>query len=373
MTAVSERPESSVYVTTTVPPVLACLNLVDTQLYLNRLGLDPELAYRSPSVELLSRILLAHHVRIPYDSSRIHVPDWSASPSTPIEWRKGPGMQLGRINFETIVGINGKDGKQQLGQNGLPTGGGGYCYALNQSVTALLRGFGFTVSELPARVFLHRGRDPRVSGHWWSHTTHSALLVDWPGAEHRIFMDVGFGGGGSPIVIPFFDGSTAPSLSANESFLIRFEKMPIGDLAIYADPPEGFTLYRRVEEEGFAIADHSNADQSDGYWTPCIHCSIASMSPDDITAGDFYNSFHPKAPWANIFLVSILLPNGARRTLCHGIPAIDQHAPVHPEGKKLAKLYSKEGIKGTEYDVEWIVFETGPIREVLVREFNYRC
>lgn len=96
------------------------------------------------------------------------------------------------------------------------------------------------------------------------------------------------------------------------------------------------------------------------------------MSPEDIVMGDFYNSRHPSAPWASIFLVSILLENGARRTLCHGIPAIDQHAPPHPEGKKLAKLYSKEGIKGPEYDIEWIPFETSTIRSVLVRDFNFR-
>ena len=96
------------------------------------------------------------------------------------------------------------------------------------------------------------------------------------------------------------------------------------------------------------------------------------MSPEDIVMGDFFNSRHPTAPWASIFLVSKLLPTGSRRTLCHGIPAIDQHAPVHPDGKKLAKLYSKEGIKGEEYDVDWVVFETGPMRGVLEKEFNFR-
>lgn len=133
-----ERPEKSIYFSTTVPPTLATLNLPDTRLYLQRLGLDPELAHSPPSFELLSSILLAHHLRIPYDSSNIHVADW-AGPSRPIEWMQGPGMELGRKNFERIVG-KGKDGKQRMGSNGLPAGGGGYCYALNQSVTALLRG-----------------------------------------------------------------------------------------------------------------------------------------------------------------------------------------------------------------------------------------
>lgn len=83
-------------------------------------------------------------------------------------------------------------------------------------------------------------------------------------------MDVGFGGGGSPICIPFFDGSTAPSLSKSESFLIKFEKMPVGNLTTYADPPDGFTLYRRVVDAGFEIKDHSVADSGPGYWTPCV-------------------------------------------------------------------------------------------------------
>ncbi|GAA5987844.1 hypothetical protein JCM5350_003169 [Sporobolomyces pararoseus] len=366
------RPEESIYFSTVVPPRLAQLNLEDTKLYLRRLGIDEQVAHHPPSSELLASILLRHHLTIPYDSSAIHVgpEDW-AGPSKPIEWRQGPGMELGKKNFERIVG-KGKDGKQRLGENGLPAGGGGYCYALNQSVTALLRGFGFTVSELPARVFLHRGRDPKVSGTWWSHTTHSALLVDWNGAQNRVFIDVGFGGGGSPICIPFVDGSTAPSLSKSESFMIKFEKMPVGELTTYADPPDGFTLYRRVVDVGYEIVDHRTASEGPGYWTPCIHCSVASMSPEDIVMGDFFNSRHPTAPWASIFLVSKLLPTGARRTLCHGIPAIDQHAPVHPDGKKLAKLYSKEGIKGEEYDVDWVVFETGPMREVLEKEFNFR-
>ncbi|GAA5900398.1 uncharacterized protein JCM6883_002830 [Sporobolomyces salmoneus] len=367
--ATHARPTESLYFSTVVPPQLATLNLPDTQLYLQRLGLDPELAHSPPSVELLSALLLNHHLKIPYDSSNIHVADWTG-PSRPIEWRKGPGMELGRKNFERIVGT-GKDRKQVLGLNGLPRGGGGYCFSLNQSFTALLRGFGFFVSELPARVFKHRGRDPATSGYWWSHNTHSALLVDWPGSE-RYFLDVGFGGGGSPILIPFHDGATGASLSKSESFLIRFETMPVGDLTTYPDPPDGFTLYRRVVDEGVEINDHCVAESVPGYWTPCIHCSVASMSPEDITMADFFNSCHPDAPWASIFLVSILLPNGARRTLCHGVPAIDRAAPPHPEGKKLAKLYSKEGIKGSEFDIEWIAFETGPIREVLEKEFNFR-
>jgi len=306
--ATFQRPTESIYFSSSNPPVLAALNLEDTQLYLKRLGIDPALAHSPPSLELLSLILVQHHLTIPYDSSAIHVSDWDAE--GPITWRNGRGMELGRGNFERIVGKD-KDGKQKTGKNGLPMGGGGYCFALNQSCTALLRGtfklaqislkycsnrslafsriahrlpsnrsfplpalgFGFRVSEIPARVFLHRGRDP-VDGTLWSCTTHSALLVDYPGSEQRYFLDVGFGGGGSAVLLPFQDGATAPSLSKSESFLIKFEKMPMGEVTLYADPPDGFTLYRRVVEAGVEIKDHRVASDGPGYWTPCVSRSF---------------------------------------------------------------------------------------------------
>ncbi|GAA5921760.1 hypothetical protein JCM1841_001851 [Sporobolomyces salmonicolor] len=364
----SLRPAESIYFSTTLPPVLAVLNLADTHLYLRRLGLSPSLASQPPSLELLSTLLLAHHTHIPYDSSALHVPpgDWTG-PSKPIQFRRGRGMELGKGNFDRIM--KGKDVQPDGRKGGMP-GQGSYCYGLNQLSASLLRGFGFRVSEIGARVFLHRGKDPKESGVWWSQTTHMALLVDWPGSEERWFLDVGFGGGGSPVPIPFRDGATAPSLSPYESFLLRFEKLPIGDLPTIPDPPAGFTLYRRVTDT--PIRAPELADSGPGYWTPCIHCTVATVAPEDIVMGDYFNSTHPTAPWANIFIVSVLLaPSGARKTLVHGIPAIDQEAPLHPEGKKLAKLYTKEAILGREYDVEWVVFETGPIREVLEREFNF--
>jgi len=308
-TATFQRPTESIYFSSSNPPVLAALNLEDTQLYLQRLGIDPELAHSPPSLELLSLILVQHHLTIPYDSSAIHVSDWDAE--GPITWRNGRGMELGRLNFERIVGKD-KQGKQRIGKNGLPMGGGGYCFALNQSCTALLRGtfpklaqlplkvrsnrslaisqiahslfslvrlpplgFGFRVSEIPARVYLHRGRDPEIDGILWSSTTHSASIVDYPGSEQRYFIDVGFGGGGSGIVLPFHDGATAPSLSKSESFLIKFERMPMGEVTLYADPPDGFTLYRRVVEAGVEIKDHRVASDGPGYWTPCVSRSFS--------------------------------------------------------------------------------------------------
>ncbi|BGP30133.1 hypothetical protein JCM10296v2_001885 [Rhodotorula toruloides] len=351
------RPAESIYFSQSMPPVLACLSLPDTERYLERMGLPAALACEPPSLDLLSRILMAHHLNIPYDSSAIHVgpEDWRG-PNKEITWRQGPGMEMGgRGNFDRVV----------LRRNG------GYCYALNQLAASLLRGFGFRVSEVGARVFLHRGKDPEEVGHWWSHTTHMALIVDWDGSDGRWFLDVGFGGGGSPIPIPLRDGATAPSLSPSESFLLREEPIPLGELAATThDAYPGWTLYRRVVHAGVTIPDPAKAGSGPGHWTPCIHFTLATISPEDILAGDFYNSRHPQAPWANIFIASRLLPNGARRTICHGIPAIDASAPQ--DGRKYAKVYSKEGIKGVDYDVEWVPFETQPVRVVLERDFGFQ-
>ena len=122
------RPIDSLYFSTSVPPALACLNLADSEAYLERLALPHEFAVEPPSVDLLSRILLAHHLAVPYDSSAIHVgpEQWKAGKNEPreIAWRAGPGMDLGRRNFERVV----------LERQG------GYCYSLNQLAAAFLRG-----------------------------------------------------------------------------------------------------------------------------------------------------------------------------------------------------------------------------------------
>ena len=74
----------------------------------------------------------------------------------------------------------------------------GYCFALGTCFGALLRSFGFNVSDVGARVYLNRGQDPKEALYLWSALTHHVLLVDWEGSEGRYLADVGFGGGGCP-------------------------------------------------------------------------------------------------------------------------------------------------------------------------------
>ena len=69
------------------------------------------------------------------------------------------------------------------------------------------------------------------------------------------------------------------------------------------------------------------------------------------------------------FVVSRLLLSGARRTLAYGPPPTDM---VYEEGdKRLAKLYTKNGILCEETDVSWHKFTIRSIKIVLVREFGF--
>jgi arylamine N-acetyltransferase len=79
---------------------------------------------------------------------------------------------------------------------------GGYCWANNPTFAALLRGLGFRVSEVAAKVFKNWANlDPTdtVVKDKWGTITHIVLVVDWTGSGERYVLDVGFGGGGCPI------------------------------------------------------------------------------------------------------------------------------------------------------------------------------
>ena len=69
-----------------------------------------------------------------------------------------------------------------------------------------------------------------------------------------------------------------------------------------------------------------------------------------------------------------MLPSGARRTLSYGPPPVDMENGNEAEAAatQKAKLYTKEGIRGEEMDVEWISFDTESVRKVLAREFQFK-
>ncbi|KAM0792301.1 hypothetical protein ACM66B_004989 [Microbotryomycetes sp. NB124-2] len=356
-----QLPAESLYFSTVTPPRLAVLNEADTAAYLERLGLSPaELLNAEPSLDLLATLMMASHTRIPYDSSALHVSDWSGNEDAEIKLGNGHGMELHtKGNFDRVVGQSR----------------GGFCYALNTLFAALLRGFGFRVSEVGTRVYLHRGKDPKDVGYWWSSITHELLIVDWTGSGARYVCDVGFGGGGCPRPLRLQDGATSKSLSPVESFYLKAENLPTGNCESIMDPAPGFTIYRRVCPKGINVRDPTDARLEDGeYFTPCVHFTLQTISPDDIKMSTYYNETHPDAPFVNFFVVSRLLSSGARRTLSFGPPPIDMREGNEAEAakKQMAKLYTKDGIKGDELDVEWVPFKVGPIRDVLAREFGFK-
>ncbi|SGZ22170.1 BQ5605_C022g09441 [Microbotryum silenes-dioicae] len=355
----SRRPATSLFIGKTSPRIQhAILSLPDTESLLSRLDLPTTLADSEPSLELLSQILMAWHTHIPYDTSSLHVKrtDWenAMEESRSIVLGTGDGMELSVGNFERIS-------KRYTG---------GYCYAQNTLCAAFLRGFGYRVTEVGARVYLFRGKDPAIVGYDWSCITHE-LLVDWAGSSSkRYVLDARFGGGGCPYPIVLEDGATSRSLTRNESFLLRKQTMGINSFEEIHDPPSGWTLYRRVLPRGSVVEDATSLDPSPGFWSPCVHFTLESILPSDVIMAEYYNSHASAATFMIFFVVSILLPTGARKTLSYGAPPID--LKDSDDNLIKAKLYTKEGIKGEEENVEFIPFETGPIRKVLEREFGFR-
>ncbi|KAI5478311.1 arylamine N-acetyltransferase [Pseudohyphozyma bogoriensis] len=303
------RPEQSIYFSTLLPDSLAIHSLRDTIQFLIRLNLPPTTVEQPPSLELLSKLLLAAHLEVPFDSSCLHVSadEWLGENKEIVLGKGGGSMQLGEGNFNRIVK------KHQ----------GGFCYAIHTNFAAFLRGFGFV-----------RGKDPKDSGYWWSAISHELLIVDWQGSEGRYMCDCGFGGGASPYPTLLKDGQTGPSLSKNESFMLRQEHLP-------------------VDEKQYVVP--SSPVQA-----------TQNLDPMDITMQNFYNEAHPNAFFQTFFVVSRLLPSGARRTISY--PTSDTGDKDKPQ----AKLYTKEGINGVEFDVEFVDFETEKVREVLRREFGFK-
>lgn len=137
---------------------------IDLSAYLARIAYDGTLA---PSPAVLDALHLAHATHIPFENLDVLL-------------RRPIRLDLDAIQEKLVAG-----------------GRGGYCFEHNLLFTAVLRAVGFAVTQLAARV---RYRTERVLPR-----THMLLLV---GAEGRDFVaDVGFGGEGLLLPIPFVVGA----------------------------------------------------------------------------------------------------------------------------------------------------------------------
>jgi N-hydroxyarylamine O-acetyltransferase len=168
--------------------------------YLSRIGLDPAPTRARPTdLALLRDVQVAHILSVPFDLSSIHLP--SSPDESQYKPRGGPGMPLVFASSYKIV---------------IEQHRGGYCFVLNGLFSALLRSLGFRTSQLSARVYPHRNKDPKEAGWLWTPVTHvcfmnygcsvhskltgllQVVVVADTVNEGRFLVDVGFGGGNCP-------------------------------------------------------------------------------------------------------------------------------------------------------------------------------
>lgn len=134
------------------------LSQAQVEKYLHRIGLDVQATLARPADRtLLADVQVAHILHVPFDLTPIHLPNKVSGDNDQFDMRRGPGMPMDlQSGFANVVSRNR----------------GGYCFVLNGLFAALLRALGFRVSELTARVYLLRNKDPAEAGWLWSSTTH---------------------------------------------------------------------------------------------------------------------------------------------------------------------------------------------------------
>ncbi|KAI5476695.1 hypothetical protein MNV49_007409 [Pseudohyphozyma bogoriensis] len=328
------------------------LNHSDSAAYLARIGLSSELLASPASLDLLRTLQYAHLTSVPFESTRLHVKDehWS-SPDVEVKLRGGDGFELGRKAYDRIV-------KQRRG---------GYCFVLNSTFAALLRNW-FVVSELAGMIYMPNKQDPAVAGWIWGPTQHQVLAVGWPGERDRYYVDVGFGGGQCPHPIPLIDGATSDSTNPRDSYVLRHEALrlpPSTDASILQpDPTKYWTIYRWSTRLPIAIP----SDPSTGFWTPLYAFQLQTVLQPDFAVKNFFASHYEGAVFTNFFVATVLnKEDGSRTTLQYRVPG-----EKDGDGKTLAKLLTTGGKDSAKRnEPQWIEMKTGPLRQVLERDFGF--
>ncbi|KAJ7196940.1 arylamine N-acetyltransferase 1 [Mycena pura] len=342
------------------PFAQAKLNRAEADAYLQRIRLPSSLLDSPPSLELLSRLLLSQLEEIPKDTGPLHVPEeqWHG-PSTPIRMSSAfTNMPLGMASLDRIV----RDNK------------GAFCFSVNPTFASFLRYFGFTVSELVARPFKSLDNDPRThpDGWKWGTLTHEVLVAGWPESPDRYLVDGGWGPWNlaKPIKLTTNpEGEVIIGLNEFEAYRLVYELLPLSpNTAPPVDTIAGYTLYRRIGPVG---TPHTLpiTDASPGFWTPQFHFHLISVPLPDFTLYHHYSASHPDAVFTAFWLTTRIIPGGrgARRQM--------MYADKAGEGRR-AKVYTTGGpeaqgsLQGR--DVEWVEMETGPMKEYLIKNFNYK-
>lgn len=192
----------------------------DLDAYADRLGLDRAAFAVPPDLAQLARLQAAHLAAIPFEN---------------LEPRLGRPVSLALADLEDKLVRRRR---------------GGYCFEQNSYLAAVLEALGFAVELLEARV-RPQGVDvvlPR---------THLVLSVDVTGA--RVLVDVGFGGDGPLVPVPF-DGT--PTNEPGGTY--RLVPEPGGTLVLQRQAPTGWVdLYaiepRPVLAVDLEVANHYTA------------------------------------------------------------------------------------------------------------------
>ena len=227
------------------------MNELDFDAYAERIG------YRgtsAPSVDTLEGIVLAHALRIPFENLDIHL---------------GKSIDLEpRAVFDKLV-VRRR---------------GGYCFEQNGLLLEMLRGIGFTVRPLAARVLwgLQPIERPR---------THMLLQVE---IGSRTFLaDVGFGGQNFVAPLPFEPGRERTV--HGEKY--RLKEIP-WDGKVLGTPPS-FDIETETHE---------------GQWVALYRMSLEEQRPIDFVMASWFCSTHPDSLFVKQKIVS--LPEiGARHRL----------------------------------------------------------
>ncbi|GAA5943739.1 arylamine N-acetyltransferase family protein [Sporobolomyces koalae] len=318
----------------------------DTLAYLARINLEPEVADAKPSLELLTKIQTAHLLAVPFESTSVHVRDWSDDDAD-IVLGQGEIVPLEQRGFRHIVDLRR----------------GGYCFLLNGTFPCLLRALGFTVSECLGRVNLIR-KEPDIHGVDWSGLSHHILIVDWPASDgDRYLCDVGFGSGPtSPMSIRH--GTIVSSIPATDEYQLQpHNYLPYVAPGILLDEaPTTWVLSRR------AFSHDSTRENPKRVWIPQYAFSLVSTSHRDVRAMNHFQSTSSDSVFYNLFIATRLHANGQRTTLVYHDGSVDD------QGKRAAKLIQTQLISAHENDrvlsTRYVAMKVGPVRTTLEQEFG---
>jgi N-hydroxyarylamine O-acetyltransferase len=213
---------------------------VDLDAYLERIGYAGDL---QPDYATLAALHLAHASHIPFENLDVVL-------GRPIR------LDLPSLQAKLVAG-----------------GRGGYCFEQNLLFAAVLRELGFAVTALAARV---RYRTTLLLPR-----THMLLLVHADGADW--IADVGFGGEGLLLPVPFGSGQPAAQFA---------------------------WTYRAVEEAGVWVLQSLH----DGTWEDLYAFTLEPQEQVDYELASYYMSTHPNSRFVQTLTAQLPTPE-VRHTL----------------------------------------------------------